>query len=320
MKYTIIKGKGGMGNRMLCAASGILWSKIVDREVYVDWRDGAYAPNNENSFFYFFHNNEVKKNPPVITQDIFPEIWYKHENFSVTKMLSLYDPKKFKSWTIHKKYSINPRKIDDLNQVVVFWHHIGFFEQLAGIARKKIPEFHQVSLKNIIKKTIVDSLSLRRSIKEEISTFKMKEWDVNMIGVHVRYTDRKVNVGNILKSIDKIINDKKKYTIFLCTDSKKIEDLFIQKYSRIVSTKKWLPQEGASMHYNSLCPDLVQNGREALIDMYLLSECDYLVYSNRSTFSQISHTISNLPNQNVIDVDQFSPLFFAGRIIRRLVT
>jgi len=68
----IVKTKGGMGNRMLCAASGILWAKAVGRVPFVDWRDEAYSRERENSFFHFFENPAVLHDPPDNEHEIYP--------------------------------------------------------------------------------------------------------------------------------------------------------------------------------------------------------------------------------------------------------
>jgi len=53
-KYVLVKAKGGMGNRMLCALTGLLYGQLTGRKVIVDWRDQAYSKDGTNSFSKFF--------------------------------------------------------------------------------------------------------------------------------------------------------------------------------------------------------------------------------------------------------------------------
>lgn len=320
MKTVIVKGAAGMGNRMLCAASGILWAKAIGREVYIDWRDPSYSSNKENSFFYFFENQSIMKYPPLKDKDIFPEIWYNHEDVSMRDMLSTYDPDKFNSFIIHKKYSVNPRNIECQNNIVVFWHYIGFFEIVASIAQKKLSEFKKSDIKHIVKKVMRDNFVLTKNIKDLINSYKSQNWDANMIGVHVRYTDRKISLNKINHYIQRQTKNMKEYVIFLCTDNKEIEKLFINKYKKVVCTKKWFPNNGLTMHNNNLCPDPIQNGIEALVDMYLLSQCDVIIHSSRSTFSQVSCIMSELPAEKIIDIDSFNISDSIKNIARKLLT
>ena len=53
-RYLIIKAKGGMGNRMLCAVTGILYGQLTGRCTVVDWRDVSYSNDGGNTFSQFF--------------------------------------------------------------------------------------------------------------------------------------------------------------------------------------------------------------------------------------------------------------------------
>ncbi len=321
MKTVIIKGGAGMGNRMLCAASGILWAKAAKRKVYIDWRDQAYSSNEENSFFYFFENSQFLKEEPACTSSIFPNIWNNHQNYSIGKMIGIYDPKKFSSLLIHKKYSIDPSQLYYPEDTVVFWHYTGFFEKIEHIVRNTLLEFKRFSLEEMIRKIILEEMILLPKIQDLINDYKKQNWQEGIIGAHIRYTDRKINIKKIENSIAKILQKNEKAVLFLCTDSKEIENFYRKKYkAKIIVTEKWFPptNEGrSSLHFNN-CPDRVQNGIEALVDMYLLSHCDYIIYSECSTFSYISRVISDLPDDKILNIDRFDIKLNLKKIIRRL--
>jgi hypothetical protein len=56
-----------MGNRMLCAASGLIWARAVGRACFVDWRDDAYSREGENSLFHFFDPPHAIRDPRAST-------------------------------------------------------------------------------------------------------------------------------------------------------------------------------------------------------------------------------------------------------------
>ncbi len=61
------------------------------------------------------------------------------------------------------------------------------------------------------------------------------------------------------------------------------------------------------MHQNwDQCPDRVQNGREALMDMYLLASCNDLIFSSQSSFGLVASILSKTSKQHLHDVNSSS--------------
>jgi hypothetical protein len=56
------------------------------------------------------------------------------------------------------------------------------------------------------------------------------------------------------------------------------------------------------MHRNPESPDRLMHGVEALVDLYLLASCDYLILDESSSFSYVASLITNAPNSNVFNV------------------
>ena len=52
----VIKGKGGLGNRILSAISGLVYADLSGRKPVIDWRDGSYAPLGENAYPLLFQS------------------------------------------------------------------------------------------------------------------------------------------------------------------------------------------------------------------------------------------------------------------------
>jgi hypothetical protein len=128
-------------------------------------------------------------------------------------------------------------------------------------------------------------------IRQKVDNFKNKKFTKNMIGVHVRFTDMKTDAEKIMQTVDKIFR-KGKSAVFLATDSKEMVGRFRRKYGEVITTKKWYPPANERMHTNRNCLDREQNGREALVDMYLLAQCNSLVYSGKSSFGRLAELLS----------------------------
>ena len=41
-RYLLVKGIAGLGNRILSVLNGILYARLSDRLLFVDWRDPDY--------------------------------------------------------------------------------------------------------------------------------------------------------------------------------------------------------------------------------------------------------------------------------------
>ena len=90
--------------------------------------------------------------------------------------------------------------------------------------------------------------------------------------------------------------------IFLSTDNIEIKHLFEREYPGTVTAPKWYPRPGSRAHENKRSPDRIENGVEALVDLYVLAECDYLIVDTSSTFSQLAQLLTKALPKNVVDV------------------
>lgn len=225
----------------------------------------------------------------------------------MSEMVSRFDPKKHSSLRIHRKYSVDIRKKDFEEDILVFWNYSHRIPALMPFLRDSNHGFAGLSERQIIRKAIKEFLPLSQDIKELIDGIKKEHWNRPVIGVHVRYTDRKVKLKPYERTLNRFIEHAKNPLIFLATDNKQIEQIYRKNYENVFCTPKWFPENLQTMHQNPGCPDRIANGIEALVDMYLLADCDYLIYPGCSTFSRISAILSNAPRQNVIDVEKYNP-------------
>lgn len=319
-KYLIVKAKGGMGNRMMSAITGILYGQLTSRKTVIDWRDTTYSNDGSNVFSRFFNVPQVF--PEAILPEnatVYPDIWTGQLHKSMSSMISEYDPDKHSSIFIHRKYSVDVRKLRYDEDILVFWnykHRVGdlrrhFWESANGFAG--------LSTVQIIRKALREQLCLHEDIRRRIADFKNKNWHQTVIGLHIRYTDRKTSLARYMRPLQRFLKRSPHAHIFLATDNRQIQQEYYKRYKNVFSTPKWFPDGMSSMHHNPACPDRTIHGIEALVDMYLLADCDYLIYPGCSTFSWISRLLSDIPSERAVDTERFNLKVRLKNYIRDLV-
>jgi hypothetical protein len=320
-KYLLVKAKGGMGNRMMCAVTGILYGQLTGRLTVIDWRDAAYSNNGSNTFSRFFDSPQVLSEK-ILPKDVSirPEIWAGQLDKSMSIMLSEHDPNKHRSIWIHRKYSIDVRKLDYAEDIVVFWYYTGRIRALKTHLQNSDCGFVGLDSDGIVRKVLLEQMKLSDEVRRRIDDFKSTAgWPEKVIGVHIRYTDMRTNLARYERALRRFLQREPNAHIFLATDNKRISREYHERYKNVFSTPKWFPDGLSPMHQNPACPDKVLNGIEALVDMYLLADCDYLIYPGASTFSQIAMLLSKIPRENVIDIERFNPMVQLKRLIREWV-
>ena len=320
-KYLLVKAKGGMGNRMLCAVTGILYGQLTGRLTVIDWRDAAYSNDGSNTFSRFFDFPQVLSETILPNNvSICPEIWTGQLHKSMSTMLSENDPDKHRSILIHRKYSIDVRALDYAEDIVVFWCYTGRIRALKTHLQNSDCDFAGLDSDGIVRKVLLEQMKLSDEVRQRIDDYKSAiDWPEKVIGLHIRHTDMKTNLDYYERALKRLLRREPNARIFLATDNRQINREYQERYKNVFSTPKWFPEDLSTMHQNSTYPDKVLNGIEALVDMYLLADCDYLIYPGGSTFSQLALLLSNIPAENVVDIERFNPKVRLKRFIRELV-
>ncbi len=319
-KYLLIKAKGGMGNRMLCVVTGILYGQLSGRAVVVDWRDQAYSNDGSNVFSRFFACSGVY--PEMVLPrkaTIHPKVWQGQLDKSMSQMMYEHDPTKHNSLLIHRKYSIDVKRLDYDEEIAVFWYYKDRLVALMKNLAKKGHAFAGLSRPQIIRNMLTKHMPVQEQVHRRIEEFKARYWHDNVIGLHIRHTDRRTNLRKYERAVQHFLRWSPGAHIFLATDNQKVSNEYHSKFKNVFSTPKWFPGGLSSMHQNDSCPDKIANGIEALVDMYLLAECDYLIYPGCSTFSWISRVLSNIGSDRVVDIDRYNPKVQLKRLIREVV-
>lgn len=310
-KTLLIKGKAGLGNRILAVLEGILYAQITHRKVVVDWSDYAYSNNQENVFHKFFTAPDIGDLSMISPVScIYPKVWENNLNKSVNEIIDCYDghvKDRHRNPKIWQKYTIDITHIDYHQDILVRWTYVHQIYRLRRHLKGEFQHFLHLNDSEILSKIFFSNLRINDTIKQRAENFKNKYFiKKQIIGVHVRYTDLKNPYDKYYKFINEISQNKTNVLIFLSTDNQEVEKQFKTKYKNVVTTCKWYPVDQSSLHQNLECPDRFENGVEALIDIYLLSQCHYLIHDSTSTFAYLARLLSNIPEENVIDISKYS--------------
>jgi hypothetical protein len=294
VRYLLVKGRAGLGNRILGLLTAILYAGLSHRRLVVDWADRTYSDDGKNVFHRYFSSPWCDPTAEVPSGgSVTPAIWRDHLRESVSDL----------AWRFRDTYSqrgfryassVDLARIDHPEEIAVFWN---FYAPLS-VLRPHFSDEHErlkrLSSDGILRELLRHGLELRPEIRARVEQFRSDRFGPSMLGVHVRYTDRRARLTGILKKVD-AVRRHDRCPIFLATDNAEVQNLFVERYHHVVSTPHWYAPDGARIHQSRACPDRFQNGVEALIDLYLLAECDFLVGDSNSSFAKVADLLSAAP-------------------------
>jgi hypothetical protein len=202
------------------------------------------------------------------------------------------------------KVSVDLTRLDYPEDLLVMWFFTEEVDTLRKHFKGKFAQLRRASTKTLLRELLRENLILHPSIRDRINQFKGEWFNGKMVGVHVRYTDRRGRLRLIRKRLDALLEREPHVRIFLATDNLQIQNLFQEQYPSVITTEKWYPTSAASIHRNPECRDRMENGIAALIDMYLLAECDYLILDESSAFSYVVSLVTSQPSSNIFNVQR----------------
>lgn len=318
--YFCAKGKAGLGNRMLAAITGWLYSELSGRIFVPDWSDFTYSNDGTNVFHQLFQcEGSLAALPDLSETSVAPPIWIGRLDKAANDMVTEFDNDDHGGAALWRKYSIDLTRLDHPERYAMFWSYTQHIQLLRKHFTGAWADWAKLSDDQVIARVLQRHILLSADIRAKVDAFKANNLTGEVIGVHVRYMDRRASIHDFLKHLDKLSRKRPDATIFLATDNKEAEDLIRGRYAKVVTTPKWFPEGGISMHQNPECPDRTNNAVEALIDMYLLAECDYLIFPGSSTFSKIASLISKMPRTNAIDIERYDPRIRIKRFAKALL-
>ncbi|MBX3165258.1 MAG: hypothetical protein KF900_12350 [Bacteroidetes bacterium] len=306
-KYLILKGCAGLGNRLVTIFAAIQYAQKNNRQLVIDWTDGQFDKKGINAFDKCFDCNYPLTNISKIKN--WNELTHSSELFKQNKNEGVYDLYEANQSAFFSKI---PRRLfffEALKKLQHRWQPIingNYFNSLNyGSDLSNNKTYDVLYYVDFLPHTNYDELpkyiNIKSFLQEKIDILSQQKNVSNTIGVHIRNTDKKPtsDVYNLIKHL----KDKHEHqTIFLSTDSVQIEKIFIDEFNKKIilfpKTKPELKNEGLHQWalYNNAEDLKYVLYEESIMEMFLLSQCQYLFYQGNSTFSKISRVYH--PNKN----------------------
>ena len=184
----------------------------------------------------------------------------------------------------------------------MFWA----FHQKLDLLRNHFPSafegFTQVSTEVMLSKLLQKDLILHPQIQARVNQFKHNNFVRKIVGVHVRYTDHRVRLWAITQRLRMLLKYEPELQIFLSTDNIQIKKMFQQSYPNLQTAPHRYSIPGMYLHGDENASNRMEDGIEALVDLYLLAECDYLLIDTSSSFSYIAKLLARTPQSNIFDL------------------
>jgi hypothetical protein len=312
----LIKGKGGLGNRILSAVCGLALADLTGRTPIIDWRDGSYAPIGTNAYPLLFQTPITQKCETYdgVTTSVTPAIWAGNLGLTPQQMIEKFAPRSHSNPVAYRRFCIDLARLDAPENVAVFWSYLPKFKRIARHLRRD-RNFATRSEKDIIAGYLAQFFTPSRQILQQIDRAAATLTSPN-IGVHIRYTDRKIPLSPVKKALRQKLLHMPDASIFLATDNAEVQAQIASEFSNVQHIDKYLPPDGSRLHWPTSDTEKLQEAENALTDMWLLSRCDHLIYSRHSTFSVTASYLGDMNSAQLHDVDRWSPTVIAKRWIQ----
>jgi hypothetical protein len=299
-KYLLVKGRVGLGNRIHSLLTGILYARLTGRRLVVDWSDHTYSNDGSNVFHRLFFcpsAGEVDELPEAAS--VTPEMWRGHLRDSVDDLRQAYRHLSFARFT-HES-SVDLTNLDQAADIAVFWQFAQKVDVLRPHFRGEFEPLSQLSTSAILRMLLAEDLMLHPRVRARVNEVKARHFEGRTVGVQVRLSDQQGRLRAILDRLDALLNREPDLGIFAATDNSEVLAILQKRYPEVITTPHWYPAPGRRLHGNPACPDRLESGIDALVDLYLLGSCDYLVADTTSTFPRIAGLLMAAPG-NIIDV------------------
>lgn len=304
----LVKGIDGLGNRILCLLSAILYARLAGRCVWVDWRDGVYADQGINAFSALFQSpiaRALESDPPG--HSVHPWLWESCLHMSAYELRCLYGPSgglmcPF-SGTL---FSFDPGILDHQADLIVIWSSIAFIDKLRRHLRGSWRIWNGLSEEKILARLLREELPIHPTVAARVDQITRMWPDQPRIGVHVRHTDRCTNLQRLRRRLDQLLARHPHAVIVLATDAAVVQEEFRRRYPAVFTLPKWFAPSGPLHQRFAPCPDRLAMAHDSLVEMRLLAHCDHLIVNGNSSFSQIARLWWLGDPRRVIDVGSWA--------------
>ncbi len=309
-KYLLVKGTAGLGNRLLALVTAILYARMSDRILAVDWRDSFYSSTGENFFFDLFELKNLSFSQTLPNSDsVYPKLWKDRLDKSVTQIVTKKDKSLVDAMgqAVLRKYAYDVRNLNYPEKIVIGTGYTEEIDRIRSAFSGEYSAFKRMSKEIIFRETFHRHLRLNAAIQKRIESFKDQHFAGQpTIGIHIRRSDKAISYPWYKRALADHVKRYPQARIFLATDNRDVEAEINSLYPNVSMVSKWLPTPGLRAHGNVHCPNLKEHAIEALLDLFLLASCDYLIYSRTTSFGLLASYISQAPVEKHFDIQIYN--------------
>lgn len=287
MKYVLCKGYYGMGGNIAVVVCGMRLAVKTGRKLLVDWMDGVYSLDGDNLFDRLFNAPQNTFSRDLVRgKTVWPEFWapYVERTRPYANNVPL---------TRVRTADAEEEGLDELERYDVllvtrddkYWHEAAHRKEMVGLAQFLTPV---------------------KALEQRIDGFAEEKLGDGAIAVHFRHGNGEPTVVPpdiewFFEAVDHFRRERGGRRVFVCTDCRAVLDAFTERYGDdVVSTpKEYPPLGGGAMHAPKEAWDPLGRAQEAILDMWLISRCSFLVGS-KSFFSGVAMKLNpDLARSNV---------------------
>jgi len=321
-RFTLVKGQGGLGNRMLSVMTATLYSLIMKRRMYVDWRDPIYTGRSiasQDLFQDLFISSLVDPLPDRLDfESVAPAMWRGRLEEMLGVVGREYDPDFYKKFNSFTKLGVRLKPVDYPEELIVFWSWREVMRPLRPLLVRLDDRYRKMTNVEILGDTAKKFLQPCERVQSLVNEFTATHFQPRMLGLHIRATDLQAPTEKILAVAQRQVLEQGCDGVFCATDNADVEDRVRSLFPNVVTLPKGMARGGIPLHYDPECGDRVERATQALVDILLLSRCNALVYASRSSFGYVASLYAN-QGQFVVDVDAYNPIVQMKRIAQSFV-
>jgi len=278
MKKIILYVTGGLSNRVFPLASVLEFTKITNRELFVYWPiDNRCGAN----FKDLYKDNNIS----FIDDDFLNSL-----DDSKTKYYSEFEDGVLNDFNVyHRNFLFNKYKAQKL-----IVGALNFDLDVENICFTSNTFLNFVSLE--ISKNILKNFKVIDECLEKIEYFKnLLNLDEHIVGAHIRGCDFSISLDYYVNKIQNILSNNKSQKIFICSDDNDFEKSLLTMFSDniiIRQNKKYVNKKNVNSGWIHNTDTDIDCMKEAIIDLFLLSKTNFLIYNNSSTFAKYVQILS----------------------------
>lgn len=302
-RFLIIKGKAGFGNALLSVLGGILYARLTSRQLYIDWTHPR-SRERTNDFPRLFDRPQLADPSPIWdSKSMAPAVWQGHLHECVDELMPRYETDVEADCipAIQRKYTIDVARIDYNEEVLVRWAWTHELYRMRRHLRGPFADLGKLDDMSLLRKLLREELALAPILRKRVDDFRARHFAEVNIGLHIRHSDRRNSFEHYPLLVDQLLHKHPSANIFLATDNQNVEEEFRRRYPGLTVRPKWFATPGTPLHLTRSCPDRLTLAMDALTEMWLLGQCEYLIYNSSSTFGLLASLISTAPPQNLVD-------------------